>query len=113
LAKKIHEAINRRAGITDADLSDFFDDGEEFDEELEEGDELLDINPPHEITVATNEVAIVTQPERNDGQLHNLQPTVGAAVHQQPTVRSQQQTVSGGSNLERRNSGGSSGCCLP
>jgi hypothetical protein len=90
LAKEIREAINRRAGITDADLSDFFGDGEEFDEELEDGDEVLDNNPPHEITVATNEVAIVTQPERNDEQLNNLQPTVGAAVHQQPTVRSQQ-----------------------
>jgi hypothetical protein len=109
LAKEIHEAINRRAGITDADLSDFFDDGEEFDEELDDEDEVLNNNPPHEITVATNEVAIVTQPERNDEQLNNLQPTVGAALNQQPLVPSQQQTVSGGSIHERRNSGGSSG----
>jgi cell division protein FtsX len=86
LAKEIHEAINRRAGITDADLSDFFEDCEEFDEELDDGDEVLDNNPPHEITVATNEVANVTQPERNDEQPNNLQPTFGAAVHQQPTV---------------------------
>jgi len=55
------------------------------------------------------EVAIVTQPERNDEQVNNLQPTVGAALHQQPTVRSQQATVLGGSIRERRNSGGSSG----
>jgi hypothetical protein len=109
LAKEICEAINRRAGITNAGLSDFFDDGEEFDKELEDGDEVLDNNPPHEITVATNKVAIVTQPERNDEQLNNQQPTVGTAVSQQQTVRSQQQTVSGGSYGDRRNSGGSSG----
>jgi hypothetical protein len=54
VAKEIREAINRRAGITDADLSDFFDDGEVFDEELDDGDEVLNNHPPHEITVATN-----------------------------------------------------------
>jgi hypothetical protein len=102
LAKEIHEAINRRAGITDADMSDFFDNGDEFDEDFEDGDEVLDNSPPHEITVATNEVAIITQPERNDEQLNNQQQMVG-------TVISQQLMVPGGSNHDRHNSGGSSG----
>jgi hypothetical protein len=73
LVKVIQEAINRRAGITDADMSVFFDDDDEFDEDFDDGDEVLDNNPPHEITVATNEVAIIMQPERNDELLNNQQ----------------------------------------
>jgi hypothetical protein len=103
LAKEICEAINRRAGITNADMSDFFDDGDEFDEDFEDGDEVvLNNNPPHEITVATNKVAIITQQECNDEQLNNQQQMVGTAV-------SQQQTVPTGSYCDRRSSGGSSG----
>jgi len=72
MAKEICEAINKRAGITDVDVSDFFDEGEEFDDDLEDVVEAQDNNMPCQITVVTNEVPVVTQPSNSWSQLLKL-----------------------------------------
>jgi hypothetical protein len=97
MANEICEAINKRAGITDADVSDFFDEGEEFDDDLEDAVEAQDNNMPRQITVVTNEVPVVMQP---DQPLNNQQQLV-------PAAKAQRQLVAAASN--RRNSATSSG----
>jgi hypothetical protein len=72
MAKETCEAINKRAGITDVDVSDFFDEGEEFDDDLEDVVEAQDNNMPCQITVVTNEVPVVTQPSNSWSQLLKL-----------------------------------------
>jgi len=98
MAKEICEAINKRTGITDVDVSDFFDEGEEFDDDLEDAVEAQDNNMPRQITAVTNEAPVVTQP---DQPLNNQQQLVPAAEAQQ------QQLVATASN--RRSSATSSG----
>jgi hypothetical protein len=83
MAKEICEAINKRAGITDVDVSDFFDEGEEFDDDLEDVVEAQDNNMPRQITMVTNEVPVVMQP---DHPLNNQQQLVPAAEAQQKLV---------------------------
>jgi hypothetical protein len=74
LAKEIRKAINHRAGITDANLSDVFDDDEE-----DEG--VYNNLSPQEITVSTNlEAAIITQPEQPE-TLNNQQQLGTTASH--------------------------------
>jgi hypothetical protein len=97
MAKEICEAINKRTGITDVDVSDFFDEGEEFDDDLEDAVEAQDNNMPRQITAVTNEAPVVTQP---DQPLNNQQELV-------PAAEAQQQLVATASN--RRNSATSSG----
>jgi len=87
LAKEIREAISHRAGITDADLSDFFEEEEEEEEEY-----ILGTVMPNKITVSTNqEAAVITQPEQPE------------------THNNQQQLVTTATQRDRRASGGSSG----
>jgi hypothetical protein len=97
MTKEIREAINKRAGITDVDVSDFFDEGEKFDDDLDDVVEAEDNNLPRQITVVMNEVPVVTQP---DQPLNNQQQLV-------PAAEAQQQLVATTSN--RRNSVTSSG----
>jgi len=88
LAKEICMTINRRASITDADLSDVF----EYDKEEEEEEGVNNNLPSQEITVSTNPpAAIIAQPEQPE------------------TLNNQQQLVTTASNRERRASAASSG----
>jgi hypothetical protein len=75
----------------------FFDEGEKFDDDLDDAVEAEDNNLPRQITVVTNEVPVVTQP---DQPLNNQQQLV-------PAAEAQQQLVATASN--RRNSATSSG----
>jgi len=75
----------------------FFDEGEEFDDDLEDAVEAQDNNMPRQITVVTNEVPVVMQP---DQPLNNQQQLV-------PAAKAQRQLVAAASN--RRNSATSSG----
>jgi hypothetical protein len=87
LAKEIREAISHRAGITDANLSDFFEEEEEEEEEY-----ILGTVMPNKITVSTNqEAAVITQPEQPE------------------THNNQQQLVTTATQRDRQASGGSSG----
>jgi hypothetical protein len=90
LAKEICMTINRRASITDANLSDVFECDEEEEEEEEEG--VNNNLPSQEITMSTNPpAAIIAQPEQPE------------------TLNNQQQLVTTTSNRERRASAASSG----
>jgi hypothetical protein len=75
----------------------FFDEGEEYDDDLDDAVEAEENNLPRQITVVTTEVPVVTQP---DQPLNNQQQLV-------PPAAAQQQFVATASN--RRNSATSSG----
>jgi len=102
-AKEIREPINHSAGITDADLSDVFDDEEEEEEEEEE--EGVNNNlPPQEIIISTNpEAAIITHPEQPE-TLNNQQQLGTIASLNNP-----QQLVTTATSCERWASAASSG----
>jgi hypothetical protein len=88
MAKEIREAIDHRAGLTDLNQSDVFEEGEEddddYEEDYEEGVHLHNNPPPQEITVSTNqEAAVVTQLEQPETLNNQQQLDTTAVNHQQ------------------------------